>query len=62
MVGTSSYSFFFPQDLSPILQGYAGEYQPLKTASVTRQELRGQLGVEYLVARWAKEWGAQAYL
>ena len=46
-VGTSSYALFFPNEFPPIIQGFAGEYQPQKSASSTRQELLGQLGMEY---------------
>ena len=56
-VGTSSYVLLFPQDTSPIVQGYAGEYQPRRSASSTRQELLGQLGVEYYLNRLASRWG-----
>lgn len=34
-VGTSSYALFFPNDTAPILQGYAGEFQPSRKASNT---------------------------
>ena len=57
MVGTSSYAFFFEEELTPILWGSTGEFQPNETASVTRQELCGQLGVEYWLARWTQQWG-----
>ena len=56
-VGTSSYALFFPEVATPILQGHTGEYQPSRTASSTRQELRGQLGIEYWLARLARRWG-----
>ena len=35
-IGTSSYAFFFQQQLTPILAGRAGEYQSAKSASSTR--------------------------
>ena len=51
MIGTSSYALFFPNEFPPIIQGCAGEYQPKRTASSTRQELLGQLGLEYWLRR-----------
>ena len=56
-VGTSSYAIFLPQDESAVIEGFAGEYQPLPSASSTRQELLGQLGVEYWINRLSKRWG-----
>jgi len=56
-VGTSSYALFFPNEFPPILQGFAGEYQPQKSASSTRQELLGQLGLEYWFRRLGAKWG-----
>ncbi len=56
-IGTSSYAFFFPQQLTPLIAGKAGEYQPNESASSTRQELLGQLGVEYLLSKLAHQWG-----
>ena len=56
-IGTSSYAIFFPQKLEPIISGRAGEYQPREIASSTRQELLGQLGVEYWLTRLEKRWG-----
>ena len=47
MVGTGSYAIFIPGDPVPVIQGYSAEYQPRKEASSTRQELLGQLGLEY---------------
>ena len=44
-MGTSSYTVYFPQDLTPIVFGMAGEYQQWEHASSTRQELLGQLGI-----------------
>ena len=56
-VGTSSYAFFFPQQVTPILSGMAGEFQPQANASSTRQEILGQLGIEYWLKRLAADWG-----
>ena len=47
-MGTSSYVFYLPNDLQPIVEGFAGEHQPMVTASSTRQELLGQLGMDTL--------------
>ena len=54
-MGTSSYALFFPEDPIAILQGYAAEHQPKTSASSTRQELLGQLGVEY----WLEDFECQ---
>ena len=56
-IGTSSYAFFFNNDEKAIISGQAGEYQPRDTASSTRQELLGQLGVEYWLGKLADKWG-----
>ena len=56
-MGTSSYALFFPDDPVEIVKGYAGEYQPKPSASSTRQELLGQLGVEYWLEDLANQWG-----
>ena len=56
-IGTSSYAIFFPQQDTPILSGRAGEYQPDDSASSTRQELLGQLGIEYWLSRLERKWG-----
>jgi len=56
-IGTSSYAFFFPQIDKPIVFGSAAEYQPTETSSSTRQELLGQLGIEYWLSKLEKEWG-----
>ncbi len=56
-VGTSSYAFFLPDIMTPILTGRAGEWQPRDNASSTRQELLGQLGVEYWLSRLERKWG-----
>ena len=55
-VGTSSYAFFFPDDTQLIRSGMAGEYQPNDYASSTRQELLGQLGVEYWLSKFQERW------
>lgn len=57
MMGTSSYAAFFPGETQPIFLGYSGEYQPRLFASSTRQELRGQLGLEYCLRGLAERWG-----
>ena len=56
-VGTSSYAIFFPGNHIPIVTGRAGEWQPRENASSTRQELLGQLGLEYWFARLETKWG-----
>ena len=56
-IGTSSYAFFRPNDTDPIIAGSAVESQPHTTASSTRQELLGQLAVEYWLQKLQKEWG-----
>ena len=56
-VGTSSYGIWFPNEMPPILHGHAGELQPSRNASSTRQELRGQLGIEYWLDSFVKQWG-----
>ena len=55
--GTSSYAFFLPNNARAILMGYAGEYQPRRSASSTRQELLGQLALECWLHRFAERWG-----
>ena len=56
-IGSSSYVLYFPNDLQPILWGYTGEYQPRVFSSSTRQELRGQLGLEYCLWKLQRRWG-----
>ena len=56
-IGSSSYALYFPHDLQPIIWGYAGEYQPRVSSSSTRQELRGQLGIEYCLRKFHRRWG-----
>ena len=56
-VGTSSYAIFFPENHIPIVSGRAGEWQPRENASSTRQELLGQLGIEYWLTRLETKWG-----
>ena len=56
-IGTSSYAMYFPQRFEAIVTGRAIEYQPRETASSTRQELLGQLGIQYWMTRLAAEWG-----
>ena len=57
MVGTGSYAIFLPGDPVPVIQGYSAEYQPRKEASSTRQELLGQLGLEYWLGELHHKWG-----
>ena len=59
--GTSSYSIFFPDNEQAIVEGFAGEYQPSLTSSSTRQELLGQLGLEYWLQKFTKRWGRPRY-
>ncbi len=40
-----------------MLSGCAGEYQPQISASSTRQELLGQMGIEYWLDRLQRQWG-----
>ena len=56
-IGTSSYGLFFPGECKAILAGFAGEFQPKDYASSTRQELLGQLGVEYWLEELSQRWG-----
>ena len=56
-VGTSSYALFLPEISTPIVTGRAAEWQPSTDASSTRQELLGQLGLEYWLSRLEKNWG-----
>ncbi len=56
-IGTSSYGIFLPQDSQAVIEGYAGEYQPRPSASSTRQELLGQLGLEYWLEKLKQQWG-----
>ena len=56
-IGTSSYALFFTEEFPPIIQGCAGEHQSTKSASSTRQELLGQLGVEYWLRKLVIQWG-----
>ena len=56
-VGSSSYAIFLPGDSTPVICGYATEYQPRAEASSTRQELLGQLGLEYWIDRLHQRWG-----
>ena len=56
-IGTSSYAIFLRDNTTPIVTGYAGEYQPRNDASSTRQELLGQLGLDYWLQRFQQWWG-----
>ena len=56
-IGTSSYAFFLPQNDTPVIAGFAREYQPQSDASSTRQELLGQLGLEYWLQILKERWG-----
>ena len=56
-IGTSSYGFFLPDNNQAMIAGFSGEYQPSQSASSTRQELLGQLAVEYWIKRLQKRWG-----
>ncbi len=57
-IGTSSYAMYFPHiSHQPIVFGNSAEYQPTETSSSTRQELLGQLGIEYWLSNMEKEWG-----
>ena len=56
-IGTSSYGIFLPDETTPVIYGSAGEYQPQVSASSTRQELIGQLGLEYWLSKLQMEWG-----
>ena len=57
-VGTSSYAFFLPHDTSPVIEGFSAEHQPFEEASSTRQELLGQLAVEYWIHELREKWGS----
>ena len=57
MVGTSSYAIFLPNEEQAVIAGRSGEYQPWKHASSTRQELLGQLGLEYWLQKLQEDWG-----
>ena len=56
-IGTSSYAVFLPQNDTPVIAGFAREYQPQPDASSTRQELLGQLGLEYWLQTLKDRWG-----
>ena len=56
-IGSSSYGIFFPDEESAIVSGRASEYQPWTHASSTRQELLGQLGIEYWMDTFQSQWG-----
>ena len=56
-MGTSSYVIFHADAEDPIVEGFEGEYQPLMSASSTRQELLGQLGVEKWLEKLKEKWG-----
>ena len=58
-VGTSSYGIFLPNEDTAVVAGYAAEFQPRKSASSTRQELLGQLGLEYWhwLEKLSFQWG-----
>ena len=56
-IGTSSYAIFLTGTDAPVISGYAGEYQPRNDASSTRQELLGQLGLEYWLKELRLRWG-----
>ncbi len=56
-IGTSSYAIFFPGVITPLVSGRAAEWQPWENASSTRQELLGQLGIEYWLTRLENQWG-----
>ena len=44
-------------DTEPIIKGSAVEFQPHKSASSTRQELLGQLAIQYWLRKLQEEWG-----
>ncbi len=56
-IGTSSYAMFLPGITSAVPSGVAGEYQPRNSASSTRQELLGQLAIEYWLRHLQDRWG-----
>jgi len=56
-VGSSSYAIYLPGDTTPVIYGYSAELQPGGDASSTRQELLGQLGLEYWIDALHVQWG-----
>ncbi len=57
-IGTSSYGIFLPDNNQAMIAGFSGEHQPSQSASSTRQELLGQLAVEYWIRDLQSRWGA----
>lgn len=60
-VGTSSYAIFLPGNTQPVIEGFTGEAQEQVSASSTRQELIGQLGLELWLNRLLRQWGFPKY-
>ena len=60
-IGTSSHAFFFPGEINAIISGRTSIFQPWKQASSTRQELLGQLGIDYWISRLCQQWGTPRY-
>ncbi len=56
-IGSSSYAIFFPGDGDAIIAGRTCEYQQWEHVSSTRQELLGQLGIDYWFSRVQSRWG-----
>ena len=56
-VKKSSHAVFFPEISTPIVTGRAAEWQPSTDASSTKQELLGQLGLEFWLSRLEKTMG-----
>ena len=60
-LGTSGYVIYYNQESTPIVQGSAAELQTTNLPSGTRQELLGQLCIEYWVQHLIKTMGESAY-
>ena len=56
-IGTSSYAIFLPNKEEAVVAGTSGEYQPDVAALSTRQELLGQISLEYWMHKLGKWWG-----
>ena len=56
-IGTSGYTIYTNFDKTPLLEGHAAELQTSISASSTRQELLGQLAIEYWLEHMTHTFG-----